>query len=173
MRSLWTYITFVAPASRLLNTSSSTTLVRSDRMMPERNEFLTDSGNTLMLLIEPVYYSDTNKIIIFNYILKSPLSDINPRISPFTQKSIAIPCRRSLVKNPEIGKSYIAGNPKFHLFAASIVTETKSTIQLVLASNLLYRKDDDHSLSAIVGEKLDNWRTLNTHFACEIVRENS
>lgn len=44
--------TFVAPASRLLKTSSSTTLVRSKRIIPERTELRTASGRGLMLLIE-------------------------------------------------------------------------------------------------------------------------
>lgn len=43
--------TLDAAASRLLKISSSTTLVMSKRMIPERTELRTDSGKDLMVAI--------------------------------------------------------------------------------------------------------------------------
>lgn len=69
------FLTFVALASRLLKTSSSTTLVMSKRMMPERTELRTASGKGLMLLIHNIQASEKSQVKLVSTFIHLQISD--------------------------------------------------------------------------------------------------
>lgn len=69
------FLTFVALASRLLKTSSSTTLVMSKRMMPERTELRTASGKGLMLLIHKIQASEKSQVKLVSTFIHLQISD--------------------------------------------------------------------------------------------------